>query len=335
MKYNQDIFVDESIAQNYPSIFHFVKCRPLEERFKSEEKTAIFNKQLFQWGSMCSLLMIGSGVIASSYYVLIGAPATALPTIKWLSLLVILGSVMQIVLWRTNAKEKWIIARYAAARIRSIKAQLIAQSAFLSNNQLTEEYANKYVKIQLEKLNKDLETQLGVLKIFSADRIVQLSKKSNEAYPQLEESKAAYDFFRIVYQSNFAIHEAKNLQDNVENFKGVGLTVFFCLAIAGAVVSSLSVFDPSIGFGYSQSQLLFVSISLFVVSAVMGLASRISLREPNRDRYDKYIKDLEMIKFMMAEDGASFFDKVMEMESLAADELKAFCDDAKNLSGRL
>ena len=335
MEYNKDIDPDESEDGPYGKIIHFVKSPSLKAYFDAKEKASSRNKAIYQLGSLIAYALIGVGITASSYLVLVNTQTPPPNILKAMTLSTLFGSAIQLFLWMGRFKMNWLLARYAAERVRSVKAQLIAEAAFHPSEELTPETAENFVALQLTNIAHALNSGIPALSLTDPKELVQINKNAVDTYAHYPLVLSAYQTYRVKFQRNFALGEKGRLQTNVEEYKGLGTAMILLLAITAAALTSISFLGVGEQLGVSQEEFLFASVTLFTISALLTAKQRTSLSEPNLGRYHRYHEDVERLVSESPETASAFRDYVFRMERLAIDELKEFTDDAKLLGARL
>lgn len=336
VEYNTDIHIADKRKGPYGPIYDFLKSTRIERRFDLEEEIARKNKIRYQQGSIIALILVGVGITSSSFLVLIGTSGAEEVTLRFLTLATIAGSCVQLLVWLFKFKRKWLVARYAAERIRSVKALLIAKAALVPPESLNKQTADDFITLRFNEIDQAVNQGWEALSITSPRELIKLDDNDQDLlFPHFDIVRQAYAHYRVEYQKAFAQGEATRLESRAKEFHGVGSALLLILAVLAATLTSISFLGIASNLATSQQALMFWSLSLFTLSALWTAQTRTSLAEPNLARYKRYKKDIEELMTTASNDPASFRLHVKKMERLAIGELEEFTDDAKQLGARI
>ncbi|MEM1380988.1 MAG: hypothetical protein AAGH41_10230 [Pseudomonadota bacterium] len=340
MKYNSDIFIDSAEAETFAPIQDFLSAPALQERFAAEDRRSTTNKRLYRLFSFSVFLLVGVGVIASLCLVTVLSGDDAEPWLLslagGLSYATLVATAVQIVIWNQRFREKWLLARYAAERLRSVKAQLIATAGLLPPAQLNAETADRITKRHLVDLDQVVASGLTEVCDIDPSELFNLYTDDDVTHPHLGVSVEAYTQYRTKYQLRFARGEVALLEARERDVMSIVNTVVLFAGIFAACLSSLTFFESVTPLPFDQNVLIFISLSLFVASALLNAVERTSLSEPSVGRYRRYEDAIKRLLNAPRPDAADTFRRHVErMEGLAIDELREFIEDAKLLGARI
>ena len=245
------------------------------------------------------------------------------------------GLTIQLELLVTGKKKVWLINRFAAERLRSIKFQAYQFAFSTKSLDDLKERADAFYIAELARLRAELNTGEAALGMFSPGRsTVKLEVIATAAAPDLAVAmQKAYRELRIVYQLRFATAEIEALQ-RVQRVGYASADILYLLGAAltvAALFSKLAVPESHVAARWID----FFAIISFITGLFLAIIDNASLSETSKGRYEHYVRALEERDRELSEDMMPFPEVVRQIERVVLGELSQFCLNATQISYRL
>jgi hypothetical protein len=249
----------------------------------------------------------------------------------------VFGLVIQIHLLFAKTKQSWLLNRFAAERLRSIKFQAYSLSTISVTTADLERQANAFYAAEVARLLAEMNAAEAALIRFSPREATMRAPAPGNATPlNLDIARLARDAYRdlrIVYQRRFAAGEVEALKQS----RRIGSTIADMLYILGVV---LTICALAINLGVPAASTLthwidFLALSAFVMGLLKAIMDNASLVETSQGRYEDYIRALDENDQELSEESATFPEIVRRIERTALGELAQFCQAALRISYRL
>lgn len=335
--HNSDMFPEPATLSLYSALAPLLRNSIVDDPFLFHESESTAAKRRYHFfGRLGMILVVGSTLFTVADALLFSPSGLQNGLID--SLMILLGIVgigLQIWLLQTKQKQRWLVNRYAAERLRSIKFQAYPLARRARDTEELSRIVQKFYAAQIMRLQMELNARDAVLAMFSPASSVILrdvfAKSSNDVLCAL--ASDAYKDLRINYQKRFAADESKILQGrrrlgyasaDLLYVTGV-LLVFAALIIRIFFLSSVDL----------SRWIDFFAIAAFVLGLAKSLIDNASLSETSEVRYEQYVKSLETSETRSALLGASFGEIVRDIECVVLEELSQFCLEADRISYRL
>ena len=338
---NRDIFPAQHLVDIYGLVKPLLVNPIIDQAFQARERTAVTAKTGYhRQGRLGMILVLISMLITL-------ASASALPLFpnfesrfEVLSFAAIgfgaLGLFLQIHLILTRRKQTWLLNRFAAERLRSIKFQAYVLAEVASPSDL-QHRVDAFLIAEIAKLESELNTGAAALRLFSARAAtVKASPKGTGIEAQSDiaaAAQAAYHELRINYQKRFAAGEV----EAVNTAQRITVTAADLLYLAGAMLIIGGLVTKLL---LPEAKALphwidFFGLSAFVVGLLKTIMDNASLAETSRARYEDYIQEIQECETELAEELADFPSMVRRIERVVLAELGQFCQEASRISYRL
>jgi hypothetical protein len=244
---------------------------------------------------------------------------------------------IQICLLLANTKQAWLLNRFAAERLRSIKFQAYSLAMISESTTDLEEKANAFYTTEVARMEAELNAANAVLARFSPAeatlRLPALKAKTPVNSELAQTACNAYRDLRLDYQRRFAADQIESLKQSGR----VGTTIADMLYMLGV---ALTVCALTVTLVFSVSKALtqwidFLALAAFVVGLLKTILDNASLDETSQGRYEEYVRALEECDDELAEEKAHFPYVVRRIERVALGELSQFCQAALRINYRL
>lgn len=257
--------------------------------------------------------------------------------------LIVLGSVAGLIglgaelfLIFSKAKERWLVERFAAERLRCLKFQ--AFGLLSSNSDPTKLASDVELATRGAVTHLDYELMGGraALQEFSPAKLP-LLHEADVALPDNVFTRTASDLYntlRLQVQLQHFEEKSSFHQEQARNPSTLSEFAFAfgaLLGLAGTITVGASLLPRPYSFIISdigQGWLNFLTLALFVISAIIAVHQRGSAHQSHADRYDHYAKEIRQIK--QAGSPVSLLATIRDMERIALSELRDFCRDTQN-----
>ena len=228
-------------------------------------------------------------------------------------------------------KKRWLQARFAAERVRSIKFQAFAAFGVAPAERAVA--AEAFVQRRLAHLGLELSTGLAALHDFDPE--ASLGDIGAETAPlsldELKELKSVYDELRLAYQIKHATGKLRDIAEE-RRVPAAASEVTFWGGAAIGYLDLILAFEPLRQYGAGwESTRHFLTLFLFVSAAILFVLERGRSHNAALERYEDYRFELTRIAGALdrAKSGEDFVTCVRQAERAAMRELKAFCRESE------
>jgi hypothetical protein len=339
-KFNRDIDPAPAFVAVYSDLDFLVRNPVVAEAFATRERRAVIYKTFHDVLGKLSLAAVLLVMVALGYDLTLSARYGVVPGLEAITALVgAVGLLAQLVLILGSLKERWLLERFAAERLRCIKFQAFAAVAGASDAGGVAALAESFTRLAIANLSQELLGGRPALHEFNPD-LVQLgpAPTATARPPQalLNAAQKAYEQLRLSVQAqHFKTQQQVSLEKDrapavVAELSFVLGGLVACLAIIMTGGSRL--LDQHMST-LVESWLHFATWSFFAVSAVTAVYQRAVSRQVNAERYLRYAQEIRGLRDRYPhKDAASFAQSVREMEELALHELEEFSREAERSS---
>jgi hypothetical protein len=246
-----------------------------------------------------------------------------------------IGLVAQAFVFFSRAKQRWLLHRFAAERIRCLKFQAFAVLGESPDRHKLEANVAAFTREKLARLDQELLAGEGAITQFAPsvtlDYVSPAKGRPNAAL--VAEGRKAYDDLRLAIQSqHFELmsrhHESRErLPAMLAEFSFAGGAL---AAVAQIVWTVFGQNDYGIGQKHAEAWFDFVPLALFVLSAFCAVWRRATGHAVDAERYGSYLRQIDRVRQQAQEqDGRDFPELVLKMEAIVLHELADFCRAAK------
>ncbi|MDB5482462.1 MAG: hypothetical protein JWO83_3515 [Caulobacteraceae bacterium] len=335
--HNRDIFPPHELVELYRDIGPIVVNPVVDNAFRRHEAAAVVARRTYHQRGRIGMVLVLLSALFTVAMALILPHDT--PPLKAISIVVIFigagGLSIQIHQLLTGQKKLWLMNRFAAERIRSIKFQAYQLAAVARSREDLQARADAFYTQELGHLNAELNAGAAALTLFSpSGAFADLRSSSPPANGDLSAiATDAYRELRIEYQRRFAAAEIQKLGEkqrvhyawaDILYLAGVALTV-------AALVCKL-IFPHNTTF---EHWIDFLAVGAFIGGLLRAIIDNASLADTSKGRYENYIKAIEDYDRELNEDGFTLAMSVRQVERIVLGELGQFCEAASHITYRL
>jgi hypothetical protein len=326
-----DIDPPSEFLRIHSEYYELLANKAIAQRSAAFEQTAGRDKQAY---TLLGLLSLGAAIVSITA---LAYSLTLMPEPGGLSVLTLplavlgaAGIAAQLGLLASPLKDRWLGARYAAERLRSIKFQAFQHAACAGTDH--EAAVTAFTQRALGALALELVHPAVSMRRFDPDE--SLGDAPRPAAPlapeRLEELKATYRELRLDYQSAHALNRITQLRGE-SRLPAAASEISFWAGAALGYLDLVLAFEPLRHLGASwESTREFWTLFLFALSAILFVLERGRSHDLALERYEDHRLALERAAGVLARahDAESFVECVRQAERAALRELKAFCREA-------
>ena len=337
---NRDINPSNRLIVAYPDLACLIRNEAISAAFAGFEKTALRWKGLYVFFGRLSLIGILLAMVSLDYQITLKSVYGAPPFLAGLAAAFAgTGLFSQAFLSLTHAKDRWLSARFAAERVRSLKFHLFTALEEVSDAESLEAKVKQRTDEGLATLEQELMGGRSAILEFSPFDVLSPPKKkaAHTSKKLLDDAATIYDTLRFSVESQH-FEDRFRAHDHESKFPSLLSEFSF---MAGAVLAGIGILIALLPPQWRLSQIVtaheilawvdFLTYLLFVISAVVAIHERGSAHQANAERYVTYGREIRRIRTnSVTHMPTSFFEAVREMEHLMLREIQDFCRDVKH-----
>lgn len=336
--YNLDIRPTDETCSLYPSIRPLLRNDTLEAAFDTFEAVANSAKQRYHFWGRIAIWLIATG----SIHVI--AEALVLPEYEYAdylalvtALLVGAGVGLQVWLVLSRLKQRWLLNRFGAERLRSIKFQAFTLANSAPNTTALASAVEKYYSDAITRLNNELREGAQVLGRFSPKKALALGAENTQPVDATlaAEARQAYLDMRVEFQALFAGGEVERLEGREHVINSTADIIYLTGATLVALALVVRVFH--VGSDTLHHGIDFTAVVLFIISLSMAVLEHASIDIESQSRYELYEAHMDGIHdHATSPHAASTLGSLVQQAELAAlGELAEFCRSAARITYRV
>jgi len=289
-------------------------------------------KRLYERLGRVSVLSIGASSTYAAYRGLWGVG----PFFTALDLLAVvlgaLGILLDIWIRVRDLKLRWLVNRFAADRVRSLKFQLYALAAQVRSRRELDKAARAASLARLGALAEEVKFPVGALNTFHGSTALNLAPPApaSDAHPTtpdpelLRAAVADYRVRRVRYQHAFAEQMSRDIADRRRGYDSWSDASF----VLGALLLVISIaLRGWPGFAPLAPYFDATGLAFFVMTAVANVLSSGAAHVASNSRYQQYARDLSRLLDVEPDTPEAFISYIERMELLALRELDDFWRD--------
>ena len=337
LKVNKDIYATEDTRSIYQDISPLIENKSIDDAFRRYEKIANRAKKIYHLLGKLSILSIALGAI---YTV---GEALILPNVNWVRLVGViiailagLGVLTQIFILITRQKRTWLLNRYAAERLRSLKFQAYQFAHIAIDKEELALLVKEYSLREAVKVSNEINGGNAIIKNFNPSNVLAVNAMPRRAKNSFIANMArdAFVELRINYQRRFAQSELQQGQDTdrffnfSEDFSYLAAAVLTFLSLGMKMTSKDNL-------PLDASWVDFCAVAFFIIGASHSILNNASIAKQSVSRFEQYIRDIDFISAPQAIAKMNLPDVIEKMESLSLQELDNFCRAGARISYRL
>jgi hypothetical protein len=338
MTHNIDMFPQQAAIDAYPSAAPLIVNSIVNEAFIQHEDAANRAKRTYHNVGRFAILLIALSAVFTLAEALFLPHTTAVGWVSGIFAgLALFGIVLQLTVVFSRQKQRWLMNRFAAERLRSIKFYGFAVADSASNLNDLQRLADEFYRKALAQLANELQAGLPAVERFAPSKAVaamrSLLPERAESQPANEklsvEARQAYLELRVRYQQTFAAREAARLKTGKRALE-ISSDLLYLIG-AGVVVATLAFRF----IGWRTTEFDFLAVTFFILGLSVAILENASLNPVSQSRYERYAAEAGDVEREIASKRPEFAPTINTMETLALAELDDFCRSASLISYRL
>jgi hypothetical protein len=335
-KFNRDIDPSPLLVSEFPALAPVIVNPDLSQAFWQHEHVAVRCKRLYVLLGRTALICIFLTMVFFDYEFTLQRVYGVSIAARVLGVAVAaLGVGAQFWLIIGRIKEKWLIERFAAERLRCLKFQAFTLVPVAATpTQLASDVA-AFTRKGIARLEQELLGGRSALYEFLPELVVPRETRDPSATADvIRDAFRVYESLRLEVQAQHFETQAR-VADERARFPSTISEITFALGgilacgqIGATAWSALNGFRTVPIPDTLQPWLAFFTLLLFVLSAVLAVYQRGSGDEPHYERYKHYAREIGRIRMNRdPESTSSFLDTVSRVERIEWRELYEFCRD--------
>ena len=330
---NRDIHPSKRLVDAFPRLNGLLTNELISAAFEFHERAAVRWKRLYAILGRSALVCIFLVMIFFDYqFVLVGPEKVSEFFRIMATVLAAIGLASQLTIVLCRIKERWLIERFAAERLRCLKFQAFVLAACSRNSEELTSYITTFTKNGVARLDQELMGGRAALEQFSPSeaRVVPHLPGNCECLDLVDEAFRAYDSMRLEVQAQH-FDQHSHSSDRQAHVPALLSEATFVL---GGLLALAQIFASAWqGFGSNdtipfESWSSFMTLLLFVSSAVLAVYQRGAADAPDAERYRHYAREIRAIRLRGEPRTAQEFVRIVEdTEQIELRELFDFCRD--------
>ena len=334
--HNRDLQPSDEIKAMFTQLGTLIANSQIDEAFSCYEKRAVTAKIRYHYIGRFGMAF----VLISTFYTV--AESLVIPTFqgeRFVSAIAIavgiVGLGLQAFLFASHAKQRWLMARFGAERVRSIAFQAYSLVQAATDISALENALNDFYTQSLAKLQAELNTGPAALDLYVPSAALMLPSVPNKAQNQelVARARQAFVELRLTYQQRYASSENLRLEENGR--VGESLSDFLYLTGGVLAIAALCVKLALPDHANLSAWIDFTAVTAFIFGLSKVVFDAASNGIPSRDRYSRYLAQLTTISNDLTDNKMTLIDLVRRTEQAALEELGQFCQSASRTSYRL
>lgn len=322
-----------------PEISGLADNEGVQRYFNKLEKRANALKCRYTRAGQASVWLIGTS--ASYAIIRLLFPAIGFPAVVDLfaALFGVVGLLIDFTSRKRDTKKKWLINRFGAERVRSLKFQLYALATEASGEQQLSDLVASRTSAALANLEQELALGRGALEDFDPVRSIHIPLDDRAGHsvvsgPIFDAAVDSYFRHRVDYQRRFAVSEGARITQNQRAYHSLADFLFVGGAAATLIGVALSAF--TLGLPPIVRELIpALGVLALVWSAVINTLQVSSMYSVNQSRFVQYARDLARFDRATVKTADDFRRLILEVETIVLRELDDFWRDTWVVSYRM
>lgn len=327
---NGDIDPPSTFVEAHAALAPLIANAQISERFGHYDRRAVLAKQIYNLLGGVGLFAVFVAMGALIYELTLpkhfGAPE-ALPGLA--AVAGAIGLMAQLILLLARVKDRWLLARFAAERIRGVKFEAFRAAAAGGVDTV-----EPFIKDKIGALELQLRTGRGAYRAFDPEATLAESpeKVAGAAVP-LDELQKTYQELRVDYQVRHAASQIDRLSEERKLPASLSEVSFWLAALVTFVdaLLALPAFEAWGGTPTAEALRHFAALMLFVGSAILFVYQRGRADAAAIERYEEYRRTLSRLTdaIATAANADIFIEAVGESELAVLQELRSFAREAE------
>lgn len=333
---NRDLFATDATQSQYELIAPLIHLPLLDDTFLDHDRKAVAAKKRYHYLGQIAILLVAASAIFTIAEALILQGLLDNVILKFAAVTMAgFGIALQWYLIGTRQKKKWILNRFAAERLRSLKFQTFLMAHAAADTNDLKMKAEEFVKKYLARLENEMNAGISVLRNFAPGRVMdEIETPDVPVNPELAgKAQEAYKELRIDYQRNFALSEVAAFSGRRRMFNSTQDMIYLGAAIFAFISLGVKIAEPVLG-ELNTGWIDFTAVTLFILGSTEAIMDNALLEEQSQTRYEQYARDIEDVTMIRPGKTLSLKQMIFDMERICLNELDLFCRAADRISYR-
>jgi hypothetical protein len=335
---NRDIHPSEQLVSAFPNLRSLLVNRAILQAFETRERAALRWKRRYTFLGRTALICIFVVMIFFDYEFVLVRPQSVSETSQMLATaLAGIGVAAQLAIILGKTKERWLLERFAAERLRCLKFQAFAVVACSKDAEQLAGHVLAFTTKGIARLDQELMGGRAALDQFSPSELSVIPHLSNTCTNSefIHDAFRVYDSTRLEVQVQHFEHRS-HVSDRRSRMPALLSEITFVLG--GMLAFAQICATAWQGFQGNEHVPLerwasFLTLLFFVLSAILAVYQRGAADTPDAERYRHYARELRWIRTHGEPRNAEEFLQIVEQtEQVELRELFDFCRDAMHSS---
>lgn len=332
---NRDLFPTDATLAMYAPVRPLLVNPLIDDAFLQHEVASVSAKRRYHILGWLSILLITFSAIYTIAEALI-IPAFAGQRILsgLMGLCAAIGIGLQLYLLLTKQKNVWLLNRFACERLRSLKFQAFALAAGSRDTDELARAVEAFSAQELTKLDNELNAGVVLFEQFSPVSALSVPEAPKQALNAdlVETVFGAFKELRISYQGRFAASEVHRMAGNQRYVASFSDMLY--LAGAGFVLAALLFKLMAPEAETAGAWIDFLASTTFIAGIANTILSHSGISHHATTRFTAYNDGIKALPNTLTSK-RSLHAIISEMELLALEELRGFCEDSNVISYRM
>ncbi|MEQ1817811.1 MAG: hypothetical protein ABL871_04310 [Terricaulis sp.] len=336
-EFNRDMGVSEDFVDAHVAIRPLLSNAKIERWFKRYDRAAVLWKKAYEFFGALSLVCIAAAALYLGYRLALAPTYGVLRELDAAGVIVgAVGLISQLVLIFAQLRDRWLLSRFAAERLRCLKFQAFRALFEPQRDPDLALAVDRHAEREVAGLRQELRAGYTAIGAFSPSATLPVWTASREGEADiLQQAREVYDDLRIAMQLQHFEGRIEIARKKEQSPGALSDWVFVLASLLTLTELSLNGLHLVANFdapeipAFIQPWWWFVVWSLFVISAVLAIYGQARVQRVDADRYEQYRREIVEVRNQKVADWTSFASRVYAMELIALRELQDFCRDQR------
>lgn len=336
-QFNRDMRVSADFAAAYPAIDPLLNNKAVERAFDKYERAAVFWKRAYEIVGALSLLCIAAAALYLGYRLALAPTYGVAKEIDAAGTVVGgVGLLAQLILVFGQLRDRWLLSRFAAERLRCLKFQSFRALVESRAGEDLSGAVNRFAEREIAGLRQELRAGYNAVTTFNPTRTLSTWTVIRDGDQELlEQASHAYDELRLGVQLQHFDGRIERARKNEQSPGAISDWAFVVASLLTLIELSLN--GLSLVTDYAIPEIpadiqpwwWFTVWALFVISAILAIYGQARVQRVDADRYEQYRREIVEVRNYKRDDWPSFSAQMHAMELVALRELQDFCRDQR------
>jgi len=335
---NRDIRPSDQVVNAFPQLQALLVNRAISHAFETHERSALRWKWRYTILGRTALICIFVVMVFFDYeFVLVRPQGVSEISQMLATALAGVGVASQLAIILGRVKERWLVERFAAERLRCLKFQAFAVAACSKDAEQLASHVLAFTTQGIAHLDQELMGGRAALEQFSPSELSVIPHLSDTCTNSelIRDAFRVYDSTRLEVQAQHFEH-CSHVSDRRARMPTLLSEITFVMGgmlafgqICASAWQGLEGKEPILLERWAS----FLTLLFFVLSAILAVYQRGAADAPDAERYRHYARELRRIRTRGEPRNPEEFLQIVEQtEQVELRELFDFCRDAMHSS---